>query len=113
MRNNLPVSQREFALEGDEPLVSRTDRRGTIVYVNHAFVQASGFSEAELIGQPHNVIRHPDMPPAAFADFWRTLQAGRPWVGMVKNRRKDGDHYWVLAHVTPYHEGDEHVDRSL
>ncbi|MGJ4730537.1 methyl-accepting chemotaxis protein [Luteimonas sp. SDU101] len=109
MRNNLPVSQREFALEGDEPLVSRTDRRGTIVYVNHAFVQASGFSEAELIGQPHNVIRHPDMPPAAFADFWRTLQAGRPWVGMVKNRRKDGDHYWVLAHVTPYHEGDEHV----
>ena len=109
MRNNLPVTRREFALEDDEPLVSRTDLRGVIVYVNSGFVRASGFGEAELIGQPHNLIRHPDMPPAAFADFWRTLQAGRPWVGMVKNRRKDGDHYWVRAHATPYYEGDTHV----
>ena len=69
MRNNLPVTRREFALEDDEPLVSRTDRRGLIVYVNAAFVRASGFGEAELLGQPHNLIRHPDMPPAAFADF--------------------------------------------
>lgn len=109
MRHNLPVTQREFALEGDEPIVSRTDLRGVIVYVNTEFVRVSGFTEAELIGQPHNLIRHPDMPPEAFADLWRTLQAGRPWVGMVKNRRKDGDHYWVVAHVTPYHEGSRHV----
>ena len=93
MRTNLPVSQREFALEGTQPLVSRTDLRGVIVYVNPEFVAVSGYSEAELLGQPHNLIRHPDMPAAAFADFWQTLQAGRPWVGMVKNRRKDGDHY--------------------
>ncbi|TYT26336.1 PAS domain-containing protein [Luteimonas viscosa] len=109
MRNNLPVTRREFVLEGDDLLVSRTDLRGTIVYVNPEFVRVSGFTEAELIGQPHNLIRHPDMPVEAFADFWRTLKAGRPWVGMVKNRRKDGDHYWVVAHVTPYHEGAEHV----
>jgi methyl-accepting chemotaxis protein len=109
MRHNLPVTQREFALEGDEPIVSRTDLRGVIVYVNTEFVRVSGFTEAELIGQPHNLIRHPDMPSEAFADLWRTLQAGRPWVGMVKNRRKDGDHYWVVAHVTPYHEGARHV----
>ncbi|WP_202843534.1 methyl-accepting chemotaxis protein [Luteimonas saliphila] len=109
MRNNLPVTQREFVLEGDDLLVSRTDLRGTIVYVNPEFVRVSGYPEAELIGQPHNLIRHPDMPPQAFADFWCTLKAGRPWVGMVKNRRKDGDHYWVVAHVTPYHEGATHV----
>ena len=109
MRHNLPVTQRELALEGDAPLVSRTDLRGVIVYVNTEFVRISGFTEAELLGQPHNLIRHPDMPPAAFADLWRTLQAGRPWVGMVKNRRKNGDHYWVVAHVTPYHEGGRHV----
>ena len=109
MRHNLPVTQREFALEGDEPIVSRTDLRGVIVYVNPEFVRVSGFTEAELLGQPHNLIRHPDMPAAAFADLWRTLQAGRPWVGMVKNRRKNGDHYWVVAHVTPYHDGAEHV----
>ena len=109
MRMNLPVTQREYVLEDDEPLVSRTDRRGVIVYANAAFVRASGYAEAELLGQPHNIVRHPDMPPEAFADLWRTLQAGRPWVGMVKNRRKDGDHYWVMAHITPYYEGADHV----
>ena len=109
MRTNLPVTGREYLLEGDELLVSRTDLRGVIVYANREFVRASGFSEAELLGQPHNMIRHPDMPPEAFADLWRTLQAGRPWVGTIKNRRSDGDHYWVQAQVTPYHEGGEHV----
>src|SRR5690606_5925043 len=109
MRRNLPVTPREYVLEDDEPLVSRTDRRGVIVYANAAFVRASGYAEAELLGQPHNIVRHPDMPPEAFADLWRTLQAGRPWVGMVKNRRKDGDHYWVMAHITPYYEGADHV----
>jgi methyl-accepting chemotaxis protein len=109
MRSNLPVTQREFVLEGDDLLVSRTDLRGVIVYVNPEFVRVSGYTEAELIGQPHNLIRHPDMPVEAFADFWRTLKAGRPWVGMVKNRRADGDHYWVEAHATPYYEGGTHV----
>ncbi|HMA15685.1 MAG TPA: PAS domain-containing protein, partial [Kiloniellaceae bacterium] len=109
MRNNLPVTGREFALDGDELLVSRTDLRGVIVYVNREFARVSGYSEAELLGQPHNIIRHPDMPPEAFADLWRTLKAGRPWVGLVKNRRSNGDHYWVQAQVTPYHEGTRHV----
>ncbi|WP_043740835.1 methyl-accepting chemotaxis protein [Luteimonas sp. J29] len=109
MRKNLPVTGKELVLEGDDLLVSRTDLRGVIVYTNPEFVQVSGYSEAELVGQPHNIVRHPDMPPEAFADLWRTLKASRPWVGMVKNRRKNGDHYWVLAQVTPYHESGEHV----
>ena len=104
MRNNLPVTGKEFDLADSDRLTSRTDLRGVITRVNPDFVRVSGFTEAELIGQPHNLIRHPDMPAAAFADFWATLQAGRPWVGLVKNRRKNGDHYWVEAQATPVYE---------
>ena len=101
MRLNHPVTALEFMLEEGKAIVSKTDLRGKIVYVNPYFVEASGFSEAELIGAPHNLVRHPDMPPAAFDDLWTTLQAGLPWSGMVKNRRKNGDFYWVEANVTP------------
>ncbi|TWI07997.1 methyl-accepting chemotaxis protein [Aerolutibacter ruishenii] len=104
MRKNLPVTGKEFDLADSDRLTSRTDLRGVITRVNQDFVRVSGFTEAELIGQPHNLIRHPDMPAAAFADFWATLQAGRPWVGLVKNRRKNGDHYWVEAQATPVYE---------
>jgi len=104
LRQNLPVTGRELSLAPSATLVSRTDLKGRITYANRAFVEASGFSEAELLGQPHNLVRHPDMPSEAFADLWATLKAGRPWVGMVKNRCKDGDHYWVEAHVTPLRE---------
>ncbi|MFC4274075.1 methyl-accepting chemotaxis protein [Achromobacter aloeverae] len=101
MRNNLPVTQREFLFSDKLHLVSATDLSGNIRYCNPAFVAVSGYTKEELIGQPHNVIRHPDMPRAAFADMWATIQAGRPWTALVKNRRKDGDHYWVRANVTP------------
>lgn len=106
MRTNLPVTGREVELADGEVIVSHTDTKGKIVSINRSFVRISGFTEVELIGQPHNIVRHPDMPEAAFADFWSTLKAGRPWVGMVKNRCKNGDHYWVEAHATPLFEGD-------
>ncbi len=101
MRQNLPVSNRAIPVPDGEALVSRTDTGGRIGFVNPAFVATSGFTEAELIGQPHNIVRHPDMPEAAFADMWATLKAGLPWDGLVKNRTKSGDHYWVRANVSP------------
>ena len=104
MRNNQPVSGKEIQLVDGQTIVSRTDTKGIIRYINRDFLLISGFTEAELLGQPHNIIRHPDMPEAAFADMWATLKAGRPWVGMVKNRCKNGDHYWVEAHATPVFE---------
>ena len=107
MRNNLPVSQREFSFAANETLVSVTDLKGRITYCNHAFVHVSGFQRQELMGQPHNLVRHPDMPSEAFRDMWETIQAGLPWTGLVKNRRKDGDHYWVQANATPMMDGDK------
>ena len=104
MRNNQPVHDTEYVLRDEQYLISRTDSRGRIIYANPAFVEASGFSREELVGAPHNIVRHPDMPPAAFEDLWRTLQRGQSWTGMVKNRRKDGGFYWVLASVTPIME---------
>ncbi|MBL8447047.1 MAG: methyl-accepting chemotaxis protein [Zoogloeaceae bacterium] len=101
MRNNQPVTQKEFLLPAGVALISRTDEKGRINECNDAFVEASGFCRDELLGQPHNIIRHPDMPPEAFRDMWETLKKGRPWSGMVKNRRKNGDHYWVKATATP------------
>jgi len=101
MRVNLPVSQHEYVFDEDQLLVSTTDTRGVITHCNPAFVQVSGFTYDELIGQPHNLIRHPDMPAAAFKDMWATIGRGRPWTGLVKNRRQNGDHYWVYANVTP------------
>ncbi|GAB3089686.1 methyl-accepting chemotaxis protein [Lysobacter terrae] len=109
MRQNLPVTGREIDIPDGDEIVSRTDLKGKIVYVNPTFVRISGFSEAELLGQPHNIVRHPDMPEAAFADLWATLKAGRPWMGMVKNRCKNGDHYWVEAHAIPVYENGERV----
>lgn len=106
MRANLPVSQREYAFPAGETLVSVTDLKGRIVYANAVFVQVSGFARDELIGQPHNLVRHPDMPTEAFRDMWATIQSGMPWTGLVKNRRKDGDHYWVQANVTPMKDGE-------
>ena len=104
MRTNLPVTNVEHELKDGASIVSKTDLRGIITYVNSDFVEASAFTEKELIGQPHNLLRHPDMPPEAFEDLWRTLGAGRPWTGVVKNRRKDGAYYWVVANVTPIFE---------
>ncbi len=96
-------------MSDDAVIVSRTDAKGRIQFVNKEFVDISGFQESELITQPHNIIRHPDMPADAFADMWRDLKAGTPWSGYVKNRIKNGDHYWVQANVMPVSVGSELV----
>jgi PAS domain S-box-containing protein len=104
MRNNQPVTGNAYPLGENQSLISRTDAQGNITYVNQDFIDISGFTETELIGSPHNMVRHPDMPTEAFADMWSTLKGGHSWTGMVKNRRKNGDHYWVLANATPIRE---------
>ncbi|MFY9511037.1 MAG: PAS domain-containing protein, partial [Rubrivivax sp.] len=106
MRLNHPVVDREFPFPPGETLVSTTDLKGRILYCNPAFIAVSGYTKEELLGQPHNLIRHPDMPEEAFRDMWQTIAGGRPWSAAVKNRRKDGSHYWVMANVTPLMEGD-------
>ncbi|MCL7743592.1 methyl-accepting chemotaxis protein [Guyparkeria hydrothermalis] len=109
MRENLPVTDNERTFQSGERLVSTTDRKGRITHCNDAFVAISGYDRDELIGQPHNIVRHPDMPPQAFKVMWEHLRAGQPWMGLVKNRAKNGDFYWVDAYVTPITEGGEIV----
>ncbi|MDX5628842.1 MULTISPECIES: methyl-accepting chemotaxis protein [unclassified Brenneria] len=105
MRLNTPVTQQEYLLDMDTILMSTTDTKSHITYANSAFINVSGFSESELLNQPHNIVRHPDMPVEAFADMWFTLKQGDSWTGLVKNRRNNGDYYWVRANVTPvYHQ---------
>ncbi len=101
MRTNLPVSQSEYQFPDTETLLSTTDTDSRISYANAAFVRTSGFEINELMGQPHNMVRHPDMPVEAFADMWRSLKEGQSWRALVKNRRKNGDHYWVCANAAP------------
>ncbi len=100
-RMQAPTTNVEQHLEPGKPIVTKTDLKGKITYANPAFVRISGFTEDELLGQPHNVVRHPDMPREAFEDLWRTVRAGVPWRGRVKNRCKNGDFYWVDAYVSP------------
>lgn len=101
----LIVTQRDYALDDDTTLMSTTDLQSHITHANDTFVKVSGYRLEELTGQPHNLVRHPDMPKAAFADMWATLQQGEPWSGIVKNRRKNGDHYWVRANAVPMVRG--------
>lgn len=107
MKRNTPVTQKEYLLNDGATLLSTTNTHSHITYANTAFIEASGFSEDQLMGEAHNIIRHPDMPPAAFADMWFTIQQGDSWTGMVKNRRQNGDHYWVRANVTPVYQQGE------
>ena len=109
MKINLPVTQQESPFPKGQYLVSKTDLKGVITYANEAFIGLSGFSKEELIGKSHNVVRHPEMPPQAFEDLWRTIKAGRPWRGAVKNRSKNGDYYWVDAFVVPVRSNDQVV----
>ena len=101
MRINLPVTQQSQEVPDDSPLLSTTDTTARITYANDAFISISGFTLDELIGEPHNIVRHPDMPPQAFEDMWRSLKSGQTWTALVKNRCKNGDHYWVLANASP------------
>ena len=109
MKNNQPVTQREFDYDDDVTLMSMTDTQSYVTYANSAFIQVSGFERDEIIGKPHNLVRHPDMPKEAFADMWRTLKEGQSWSALVKNRRKNGDHYWVRANATPVHRNNQLV----
>jgi len=104
VRNNQPITNIEHKMKPDDILVSRTDLKGHIIYANKAFCDIAQFSEDELRGKPHNIVRHPDMPAAAFQDLWDTLHAKKPWTGVVKNRCKNGDYYWVLANASPEYD---------
>lgn len=101
MRQNLPITQVEYVLHESETIVSKTDLHGNITYANDDFIRISGYTESELIGAPQNILRHPDMPAQAFADLWHTIQSGKSWTGLVKNRCKNGDFYWVEATAAP------------
>jgi aerotaxis receptor len=109
VKNNQPVTQREIPFPSGKYVVSKTDLKGVITYANDTFVELSGFSREELVGKNHNIVRHPDMPPAAFQWLWDTIQQGLPWCGIVKNRAKNGDHYWVKAFVVPVVENGQTV----
>jgi len=109
MRTSIPVTNQEYVLQERETIVSKTDLSGKITYVNPTFARISGYSEAELLGAQQNIVRHPDMPAEAFADLWRTLKAGKAWTGIVKNRCKNGDHYWVEANAAPLLENGKVV----
>ena len=107
MQNPRQTSEHEYELRDDQNLLSRTDLQGRITYAAPGFIEASGYSLEELLGAPHNIVRHPDMPHEAFANFWETIKRGEIWTGLVKNRRKNGDYYWVRANVTPIMENGE------
>jgi len=110
MRINEPVTDHEVKLVNGQELVTKTDLNGVLTFINLAFIEISGFSNDELMGQNHNIVRHPDMPTQAFKDLWSTLKLGRPWSKLVKNRCKNGDYYWVKAHVTPVFRNGEMVE---
>ena len=112
MKINMPVTDNEVLMKPGNILVTRTNLKGVITYVNDAFVEISGFTREELVGKNHNVVRHPDMPAAAFEDLWMCNKAGRPWTAPVKNRTKNGDYYWVEANVTPVYK-NARVDEYL
>jgi aerotaxis receptor len=109
MKKNLPVTDKEYVLPENINIVSTTDLKGAVTYADEDFIRVSGFSADELLRKNHNVVRHPDMPPAAFADLWQDMQADKPWIGIVKNRCKNGDYYWVDAFVGPVLENGEKV----
>ena len=109
MKINMPVTNVEYPINENISIVSKTDIKGVITYANEDFIRISGFSRDELIGKSHNVVRHPEVPAEFFEDMWKSLKAGRPWTGVVKNRRKNGDYYWLLNNVAPYFENDQLV----
>ncbi len=110
MKVNLPITNKQRDFTEEDRIISTTDRKGILTSINREFLEISGFTEDELIGTSHNIVRHPDMPPAAFGDLWSTVKQGESWMGIVKNRCKNGDHYWVDAFVTPIEDNGEVVE---
>jgi len=104
MAQTIRPTNKERFFKADEIIVSKTDLKGRLTYVNEVFMKISSFSERELLGQQHSIIRHPDMPRAVFKLLWDKIQGGEEIFAYVKNIAKNGDHYWVLAHVTPSHD---------
>jgi aerotaxis receptor len=109
MKNNGPVTGKENRFPDHYRLISSTDLKGVIKHCNEDFVNVSGYTRDELIDSPHNLLRHPDMPASVFENMWKTIKRGKPWMGLVKNRCKNGDHYWVSAYVTPIMENGKPV----
>ncbi|WP_144209655.1 methyl-accepting chemotaxis protein [Shewanella donghaensis] len=114
MRTNQPIIDSEQTLTSNCILLSTTDLKGNIKYANQEFIDISEFSADELHGQPHNIVRHPDMPPQAFESMWQCINSGKPWIGIVKNRTKTGKYYWVNAYISPvYENGQLHEFQSI
>jgi methyl-accepting chemotaxis protein len=109
MKINMPITDVEYTIKESDSIVSMTDPKGVITYANEDFIRISGFSREELIGKSHNIVRHPDVPAEFFEDMWKSLKAGRPWTGAVKNRCKNGDYYWLINNVAPFYENDQLV----
>lgn len=109
MRNNQPVTQKERQLRANATLVSKTNTKGVITYSSKDFSEISEYTPEQMVGEPHNMIRHPDIPPAVYGDLWSRIKSGHPWRGILKNRSSSGDHYWVEAHVAPQYRNGVHV----
>jgi len=107
MSKAIPIDE-EYVFDGSV-IISQTDLEGIITYANRAFSEASGYSADELVGQPHNIIRHPDMPKIVFEKMWRTIESGQAWNGLVKNLRKDGRYYWVETEILPIRDNDDNI----
>ena len=107
MERSEPVDE-EYLFEG-RVIVSETDTKGFIIYANRKFCEISGYTFDELMGQPHNIIRHPDMPKKAFETMWNTIKKGQTWTGFVKNLRKDGKYYWVETTISPTFDDDGNI----
>jgi PAS domain S-box-containing protein len=109
MKNSIAPSGAEILLCDDDIIVSKTDVKGRITYANQTFCRVAGYTEAEVLGQPHSIVRHPDMPRAVFKLLWDTIAEGREIFAYVKNMAKSGDHYWVFAHVTPSYDKNHNI----
>ncbi len=110
MRKNLPITDNQTIVTKDDTILSTTDVKGVLTYCNPDFINISGFTNEELIGQAQNIVRHPEMPQAAFADLWETIKSDNSWSGIVKNRCANGDYYWVNAYVTPVKDHNGHIE---
>ncbi|WP_200763718.1 PAS domain-containing protein [Nitrosophilus alvini] len=104
-----PVPVNEEYIFTDGVIISETDTNGVITFANRKFCEISGYKKEELVGQPHSIVRHPDMPKAAFKDMWETIKNGKNWEGLIKNLRKDGKYYWVMSYIKPKYDENGNI----